>query len=89
MRGEGQAKEAPAKRSQAVFLLRLHLLGAHVQMLPGLYDNPKSQRREMWLRGLKGEEVFHGWCHRLALPSAETKWEPSKEFGFFPYPEKG
>ena len=53
-------------------------------MLPGLYDNTELQRREMWLKGLKGKPIFYGWCHRSALQSADAIWEPQTVFGWFP-----
>lgn len=54
---------------------------------PGLYDNTQLERREMWLRGLRGQVVFHGWCHVSALAHTGKEWDPGYPFGYFPYPK--
>ena len=53
-------------------------------MTPGLYDNPETLRREMWLLDLQGQPIFFGWCAKNSLPFADKKWEPKKVFGTFP-----
>lgn len=57
-------------------------------MIPGLYDNPKLHRRELWLEW-KGLPIFYGWCHQHALASAAqgSVWEREVPFGNFPKPE--
>lgn len=53
-------------------------------MQVGLYDDPKTMRRSMWVKSPKGKPLCFGWCHASELPGAADHWEPQTPFGHFP-----
>lgn len=58
-------------------------------MQPGLYDNLRLNRRELWVQW-DTFLIFHGWCHREALRNVDAGsfWKPKEPFGTFPQPTK-